>query len=312
MTEKRMNKIRVAIVGYGHVGECALQSVLDAPDMEPAGLVELPAVVKKMCHLEPMQPSVLQELPITEDIRTLGRVDVAVLCCPSRGVQRIATDMLNAGVNTVDSFDIHTEIPRMRRSLGETAKKAGKVSILSAGWDPGIDSVVRAWLQAMAPKGITHTNYGPGMSMGHTCAAKAIEGVKDALSITVPIGMGVHRRMVYVQLQAGAAFAEVEQRIKQDAYFAKDRTLVFEVPNIRDLLDVGHGVRIERTGVSGTTHNQNFKFEMRINNPALTAQVMVSAARAAMHQPPGCYTMIELPVIDFLHGDVEAFVQQLV
>lgn len=307
-----MNKIRVAIVGYGHVGECALQSVFDAPDMEPAGVVELPDVVKKMCHLEPMQPSVLGKLPIVEDVRSLGKVDVAVLCCPSRGVQRIATDMLKAGVNTVDSFDIHSEIPRMRRSLGDTAKSAGKVSILSAGWDPGIDSVIRAWLQAMAPKGITHTNYGPGMSMGHSCAAKAIEGVEDALSITVPMGMGVHRRMVYIELAEGAVFEEVEQRIKMDAYFAKDRTLVFQVPDVKALLDVGHGVKIERIGVSGTTHNQNFKFEMRINNPALTAQVMVSAARAAMHQQPGCYTMIELPVIDFLHGDVEAFVQQLV
>ncbi|MEK6650231.1 MAG: diaminopimelate dehydrogenase [Bacteroidota bacterium] len=307
-----MSKIRIAIVGYGHVGECALQSVLESPDMEPAGVVELPAVVKKMCHLEPMQPAVLSKLPIVENVKDLGHVDVAVLCCPSRGVHRLATTMLEAGVHTVDSFDIHSEIPKLRQQLGQVARRVGKVSILSAGWDPGIDSVIRAWMQAMAPKGVTHTNYGPGMSMGHSCAAKAIDGVKDALSITVPIGMGVHRRMVYVELKEGAVFSDVERRIKEDAYFAKDRTLVFEVPNVKDLLDVGHGVRIERVGVSGLTHNQNFRFEMRINNPALTAQVMVSAARAAGHREPGCYTMIELPVIDFLHGDVESFVKQLV
>ena len=307
-----MSKIRVAIVGYGHVGECALQSVLDAPDMEAVGLVELPAVVKKMCHLEPTQPAVLAQIPIVEDITKLPHVDVAVLCCPSRGVYRLATQMLEAGVHTVDSFDIHSEIPKLRRQLDEVARRVGRVSILSAGWDPGIDSVVRAWLQAMAPKGITHTNYGPGMSMGHSCAAKVIDGVKDALSITVPMGMGVHRRMVYIELADGANFEDVEKRIKQDAYFAKDRTLVFQVPDIKALLDVGHGVTIERIGVSGMTHNQNFKFEMRINNPALTAQVMVSAARATMRHEPGCYTMIELPVMDFLHGDVESFVQQLV
>jgi diaminopimelate dehydrogenase len=227
-------------------------------------------------------------------------------------VHRLATAVLEAGVNTVDSFDIHSEIPKLRRQLGEVARRVGKVSILSAGWDPGIDSVVRAWFQAMAPKGITHTNHGPGMSMGHSCAAKALKGVKDALSMTVPVGMGVHRRMVYVELEEGASFPEVEQRIKEDPYFAKDRTLVFQVPTVRDLTDVGHGVKIERTGVSGSTHNQSFRFEMRINNPALTAQVMVSSARAAMRQKPGCYTVIELPVIDFLHGDVESFVQQLV
>ncbi|HSW30766.1 MAG TPA: diaminopimelate dehydrogenase [Longimicrobiales bacterium] len=307
-----MNRTRVAILGYGHVGECALQSIVEAPDLEAAGVVEMPAVIKKICQLEPMQPTLLETLPIVDDIKKLDSVDVAVLCCPSRGVHRLATEVLQAGVNTVDSFDIHTEILTLRRQLGEVARRVGKVSIVSAGWDPGIDSVVRAWLQAMAPKGITHTNHGPGMSMGHTCAAKAVAGVKDALSMTVPIGMGVHRRMVYVELENGTSFADVEKSIKEDAYFAKDRTMVFQVPCVRDLLDVGHGVKIERTGVSGSTHNQNFRFEMRINNPALTAQVMVSAARATMRQKPGCYTMIELPVIDFLHGDVDSFVQQLV
>lgn len=307
-----MTKIRVAIVGYGHVGECALQSVFEAPDMDAVGVVELPAVIDKMCQIEPMQPALLSQIPIVDGIEKLGEVDVAVLSCPSRGVHRLATQMLQAGVHTVDSFDIHAEIPKMRRSLGEVARKAGKVSILSAGWDPGIDSVVRAWFQAMAPKGITYTNYGPGMSLGHSCAVKAMEGVKDALSITVPMGVGVHRRMVYVELAAGAAFEDVEQRIKTDPYFANDRTHVFQVDDVNELLDVGHGVTVERIGVSGKVHNQTFRFEMRINNPALTAQVMVSAARAAMVQEPGCYTMIELPVLDFLHGDVEDFVKHLV
>jgi diaminopimelate dehydrogenase len=192
------------------------------------------------------------------------------------------------------------------------AKKNNKVSIISAGWDPGIDSVIRGWFLAMAPKGITNTNYGPGMSMGHTCAVKAIAGVKNALSVTVPAGMGIHRRMVYVELEQGINFEQIETAIKADPYFVKDRTYVFEVSDVKSLIDVGHGVLMERKGVSGTTHNQMMKFEMRINNPALTAQVMVSAARAAVRQKPGCYTMIEIPVIDFLHGTLEDFVKKLV
>lgn len=307
-----MNEIRVAIVGYGHVGECALQSIVDAPDMEAAGVVMRSASIHKLAHPGPMQPCLLETLPVVDDIKKLGSVDVALLCCPSRGVRDVATELLEAGVNTVDSFDIHSEILTLRRQLGEVARRVGKVAIVSAGWDPGIDSVVRAWFQAMAPKGITYTNHGPGMSLGHTVAAKAVEGVKDALSMTVPTGMGIHRRMVYVELEADASFPEVEKRIKEDAYFAKDPTMVIQVPSVRDLVDVGHGVKLERTGVSGATHNQSFRFEMRVNNPALTAQVMVSAARAALRQEPGCYTMIELPVMDFLHGDVEGFVKQLV
>ena len=51
---------------------------------------------------------------------------------------------------------------------------------------------------------------------------------------------------------------------------------------------------------------------MKINNPALTGQVLVSCARAAMLQRPGCYTMIEIPMIDLLYGDRESLVKRLV
>ena len=64
-------------------------------------------------------------------------------------------------------------------------------------------------LEAIAPKGITYTNFGPGMSMGHTVAVKAIEGVKAALSMTIPTGTGIHRRMVYIELKDGYEFDKV-------------------------------------------------------------------------------------------------------
>jgi diaminopimelate dehydrogenase len=81
---------------------------------------------------------------------------------------------------------------------------------------------------------------------------------------------------------------------------------------VDDVIDMGHGVNMVRKGVSGKTQNQMFEFNMKINNPALTAQVLVSAARATMRQQPGCYTMIEVPLIDFLYGDREKLVAQLV
>jgi diaminopimelate dehydrogenase len=68
--------------------------------------------------------------------------------------------------------------------------------------------------------------------------------------------------------------------------------------------------------VSGNTHNQRFEFNMTINNPALTAQVMVSCARAAVRmqqaQRYGAYTMIELAPIDLLPGEKEQLIKQLV
>ena len=178
--------------------------------------------------------------------------------------------------------------------------------------DPGSDSVIRTLFEAMAPRGITYTNFGPGMSMGHTVAVKAIPGVKAALSMTIPTGTGVHRRMVYIELQEGYNFQSVAQAIKEDDYFVHDETHVFQVEDVEALKDMGHGVLMERKGVSGKTQNQLFTFDMRINNPALTAQVLVGAARASMKQQPGAYTLIEIPVVDLLPGEKESWIKKLV
>lgn len=247
-----------------------------------------------------------------KDIKELQGVDVAILCTPTRSVESYAKEILALGINTVDSFDIHTGITALRRELGACAKEHGAVSIISAGWDPGSDSIVRTLLEAIAPKGITYTNFGPGMSMGHTVAVKAIDGVKAALSMTIPTGTGIHRRMVYIELKDGYNFNEVAAAIKSDAYFINDETHVKQVDNVDALLDMGHGVNLTRKGVSGKTQNQLFEFNMRINNPALTAQVLVCVARASMRQQPGCYTMIEVPVIDLLPGDREEWIGHLV
>jgi len=143
----------------------------------------------------------------------------------------------------------------------------------------------------------------------------AIDGVADALSMTIPLGTGVHRRMVYVELEPGADFAAVEAAIKSDDYFCHDDTRVFSVPSVRDLKDMGHGVHLERKGVSGSTQNQRFEFRMSINNPALTAQIMASCARAACRLgriASGAYTMPEIAPMDLLPGDRETLIRTLV
>ena len=299
-----MEKIKVAVVGYGNIGKYSLEAVEAAPDMECVGVVRRNASSEGYPELA--------RYKVVSDIRELGKVDVAILATPSRKVKENAEKYLAMGINTVDSFDIHTDICALRAALDPIAKDSGAVSVISAGWDPGSDSVVRALLQGLAPKGVTYTNFGPGRSMGHSVAVKAIAGVKDALSVTIPVGTGIHRRMVYVELEPGADFAKVEAAIKSDPYFVHDETHVQQVDCVDDLNDVGHGVNLVRKGVSGQTHNQHFEFNMSINNPALTGQVLVMAARAALRQRPGCYTMIEIPVIDMLAGERETLIRQLV
>ncbi len=296
---------RIAIVGYGNIGRFALEAVEAADDFVLTG------VVRRTASLDRIPPE-LQDYPVAGSINELGKVDVALLCVPSRAVPEYAREILSAGVNTVDSYDIHGELVRLKKELDPVAREHNCVSVISAGWDPGTDSMIRGIFEFMAPHGLTHTNFGPGMSMGHTVAAKAIPGVKNALAMTIPAGAGVHRRMVYVELEQGAEFDRVAEAIKADPYFRVDATTVIPVHRVERLIDTGHGVMMERKGVSGKTHNQRFRYEMRVNNPALTAQIMVAAARAGLRQKPGCYTMLEIPVIDYLYGERDELLNRLV
>ena len=296
---------RIAIVGYGNIGRFALEAVEAATDLSVAG------VVRRAASLGEAPPE-LRKYPVVSSIKELNRVEAALLCVPTRSVPEYAREILSAGINTVDSYDIHGELVHLKKELDPVAREHNCVSVISAGWDPGTDSMVRGIFEFMAPRGLSYTNFGPGMSMGHTVAAKAAPGVKDALSMTIPKGTGLHRRMVYVELEKGADFDRVEEAVKSDPYFSKDETEVIQVDRVEELIDTGHGVRMERKGVSGKTHNQLLHFEMRINNPPLTAQVMVAAARAGLRQQPGCYTMLEIPVIDYLCGDRESLLARLV
>jgi len=294
---------RVAVVGYGNIGRCAAEAVQASPDLELAGII----------RRDPARgaPGPV-DVPVVADVADLGKVDAALLCTPTRAVLGTAVGYLKAGINTVDCYDAHASIVDVRRQLGEAAKTGSAVAIVAAGWDPGSDSVVRTLLEACAPRGLTYTNFGPGMSMGHSVAARAVPGVGDALSLTIPLGTGIHRRVVYVELAPGAVLDEVTAAIKADPYFSHDETHVIAVDSIAAIEDMGHGVSLTRKGVSGTRDNQLFEFTMRINNPALTSQIMTACARAGFHQPPGAYTMPELPVIDLLPGDRETLLARLV
>ena len=283
-----MKKIRAAVVGYGNIGKYTIEALEASADFEIAGIVRRNGAENKPAELAPYE--------VVKDIRELKDVDVA----------------LPLGINTVDSFDIHTNIRGYRERLMELNKQTGTVSVIAAGWDPGSDSIVRTLMQSLAPKGLSYTNFGPGMSMGHSVCVRSKQGVKNALSMTIPLGEGIHRRMVYVELEDGAKLEDVTAAVKADPYFANDETHVFQVASVDEVRDMGHGVNLVRKGVSGKTQNQRLEFNMSINNPALTAQVLVNVARASLRQQPGCYTMVEIPVIDMLPGDRADLIEHLV
>ncbi len=299
-----MEKIRVCVVGYGNVGKEAAVCVRQAPDMELGGVI----------HSHPIHQDI--GCPVGSkitDLKSFGKVDAAVLAVPSRIVPILAPSYLEQGINTVDCFDIHGDgVLGLRTKLGNCAEANKSVSIISAGWDPGTDSVIRILFQAMTPRGLTYTDYGPGMSMGHTVAAKAIPGVKAALSMTIPKGSGHHRRDVYVELDETAVFCDVSEAIKSDPYFVNDETHVTQVPDISEVRSMGHGVFLSRRGSSGTAQNQRLELKLSVANPSVTAQIMVSAVRASFKLSPGAYTLPEVPPIYLLPGDEDDLIRRLV
>lgn len=286
--------IKVAIFGYGNIGRAAEAAVRKASDMELAGVFH---------HTE-------------ADQLIAAKPDVALLCTPTREVKDWAPVFLKKGISTVDSFDIHGDIYDLITDLKLDAELGESVAIISAGWDPGSDSIIRTLMTSLVPEGEGYTNFGPGRSMGHTVAAKAIPGVKDALSMTLPAGKGKHNRHVYIELEDGYDFEAVKAAILKDDYFAHDYTEVEQVPSVAALNTTNHGVHIERNGLSGTTPDQQIDFTMRINNPALTGQFMTSCARAAYRMQQrrewGSFTTIELRPIDLLPLEREQAIRQMV
>ncbi len=142
--------------------------------------------------------------------------------------------------------------------------------------------------------------------MGHSVAARAVAGVADAVSVTIPIGGGRHSRLVHILPEAGADTEQIRKNLAADPYFAHDPLDIRFVKSQAELdgaVDTSHGVLMERTGASGHASNQRLSFDMRIDNPSLTAQMLVSAARAATRLSPGCRTLIDVPPVAMLPGD---------
>lgn len=284
--------MNIAILGYGNIGRAAEQAILSAPDMTLTGIYH---------H--------------NDDLSHIN-ADVVLVTVSTRAVPAHIAPLLERGICTVDSFDIHTEIADLRDRMMPLAVNHHATAVLSAGWDPGSDSMIRALMCAMAPEGEGYTTFGPGRSMGHTVAVKAIPGVRDALSMTLPAGKGKHNRHVYVELEDGASFPSVREAILHDPYFVNDPTEVEQVPSVEAINTTQHGVDLERIGSCSGVTNQHFQYQMRICNPALTAQFMVACARAAVRMRErgyyGAFTTIELAPIDLLPGSREEIVHHLV
>lgn len=308
--------IRIGILGYGNLGRGVECAVKQNPDME---------VVAVFTRRDPANVHILTEnaavCNIADVLDWKEKIDVMILCGGSATDLPEQTPKYAEFFNVVDSFDTHARIPEHFANVDATAKKGGKVGIISVGWDPGMFSLNRMYASAILPEGKDYTFWGKGVSQGHSDAIRRIEGVKDAKQYTIPVEAALeavrngenpelttrekHTRECFVVLEEGADAAKIEEEIKtMPNYFADyDTTVHFisEEELQRDHSGIPHGGFVLRSGKTGWNGEHQHLIEYRLkldSNPEFTSSVIVAYARAAyklaQEGQSGCKTVFDI------------------
>ncbi len=291
--------IRIAINGYGNIGRGVEYAVSQNPDTELVGI---------FTRRDPSTLKVNSGAPVisADDAeKYVDKVDVMIICGGSATDLPILGPKFAAMFNTVDSFDTHAKIPEYFAAVDAAAKASGHTSVISAGWDPGMFSLMRLYGEAALPHGNSYTFWGRGVSQGHSDAIRRIDGVKGAVQYTVPIDEAVdavrsganpelstrekHTRVCYVVAEEGADKAEIERKIvTMPNYFADyDTTVNFitEEELKRDHSGMPHGGFVIRSGETATGKKHVVEYSLKLeSNPEFTSSILVACARA-------CYTM---------------------
>lgn len=309
--------IRIGISGYGNLGRGVECAVRQNPDME---------LVAVFTRRDPKDVKVLTEtaqvVRAGEAEQWKDRIDVLILCGGSATDLPKQTPEYAKLFHVVDSFDTHAKIPEHYAAVDAAAKAAGKVALISVGWDPGMFSLNRMYANAILPEGKDYTFWGKGVSQGHSDAIRRIDGVKDGKQYTIPVKEALeavrngenpelttrqkHTRECYVVLEDGADAAKVEQQIKtMPNYFADYDTTVHVISEEelkRDHSGIPHGGFVLRSGVTGweKEHRHLIEYQLKLDsNPEFTSSVIVAYARAAYRMASegqfGCKTVFDIP-----------------
>jgi len=306
-------KIRAGIVGYGNLGRGVEAAIRQNPD------IQLEAVFTRRNPLG-MKTAAKAE-HVSEIEKYKGIIDVMILCGGSATDLPEQAPRIAALFNTVDSFDTHARIPEYFEQMDKTAKKAGTLSIISVGWDPGLFSMYRLLGQAVLPEGKDYTFWGKGVSQGHSDAIRRVPGVKNGIQYTVPIEKAIdlvrtgqnpelsarekHERICYVVPEENADRQKIAESIKNmPNYFSDYNTTVHFITEEELRLHhsgMPHGGFVIRTGHTGENTKQRMEFSLALeSNPEFTSSVLVAYARAAYRLAgegqTGARTVLDIPL----------------
>jgi len=311
--------MKIGIYGYGNLGRGVELAIRQNPDMELFGVFSRrdPASVKTLTGAK--------VYPAAEAEKYAGEIDALIICGGSATDLPEMTPALAKHFNVVDSFDTHARVPEHFANVEKAAAQSGHTAIISAGWDPGLFSLARLYMNIVLPEGKDYTFWGRGVSQGHSDAIRRIPGVKDARQYTVPVPEAVekvrkgenpelttrdkHTRECYVVAEEGADKALIEKQIKEmPNYFADyDTTVTFitEEELKRNHQGLPHGGQVIRTGKTGLNGENRHVMEFSLkldSNPEFTASVLAACARAVVRMNQrsicGCKTLFDVPPAD--------------
>lgn len=324
--------IRIGIYGYGNLGKGVELAIKQNEDMNCVGVFtrRAPESVKTLTGV-----SVYSAENVADFV---GKIDVMIICGGSSTDLPKQTPFLAQYFNVVDSFDTHAKISEHLKNVQAAAEKSQKTALISAGWDPGMFSIARAYSGAILPQGKDYTFWGKGVSQGHSDAIRRIEGVADAKQYTIPVQDAIdrvrkgetpdfttrekHRRECYVVLKEGADAEKVEKAIKtMPHYFDEYDTTVYFISQ-EELNEkhggLPHGGSVIRNGVTGKDGENKHVIEYRIkldSNAEFTSSVLVACARATyrMNQEGvyGCKTMLDVPPVYLMKETREEAIARL-
>lgn len=291
-----MKRARLAVIGYGKLGQKCAEEILASEDLALAGIVRRPESVPR-----PLAPA-LKKIPTVTHIRDLGEVAAALVCVPAEHSLGTVLGLLQSGIPVVECARFAGEAFRRRQTEIHRAALHHKLpAVVGAGWEPGTLSLFRCLFGLLAPHGSTEIARHPGASLHHTLAATGVEGVKEALATELETAEGTMRRYVYVELKPGTDATAAERAIRSDPLFLGEDTEVFVVDSLAELENDGRGVVMERHAAEGGSGN--FLLEARFDEERMAARMMLGAARALPDCRPGAHSLPDLPLAA-LWGDL--------
>lgn len=289
--------MRIGIVGYGNLGKALERLAITNKDFEIVGIFSRRKI-----------QSIAPSFNISEAPKFKGKIDVMFMCGGSEKDLLTQTPLFAKNFNTIDTFDTHKLTTKHFDTVNKVCKENQTSSIVCAGWDPGIFSVLRILFGSIFEN--VNCFFGKGISLGHTNVLKRINGVEDARQVTIPrkkamrkakhgkeITCNSHIRKCFVVAQKG--HKQIKRKILSTPnYFKGEKTIIkFVSPKkLQKHLNFSHKGQI-------ICKNKDSSLDLKLSmdsNPLFTAKIMlaysIALEKIAKAKVFGAFTPLQIPV----------------